>query len=100
MPLALLVIGVVILVTAFRGTSKDLGALLKGDLTGENNYIRWLLAIAVIGSLAYIPGFKGPANLFLALLVIVIILAHQPKNSGGGFFDQLSAAFKKIGTAK
>lgn len=96
MPIALLVIGVVILITAFKGTSKDLGTLLHGDFTGQNNFTIWLLAIAFIGGFSYIPGFKPVANMFFALLIIVILLANQ-KGTTGGFFVNLNKAFQ--GTA-
>lgn len=86
MPLALLLIGVIILVTAFRGTTGQLASRIKGDLIGPNNFTLWLLALLIIGGISYIPGFKGFANAFLVLIILGILLAHN------GFFENFQAA--------
>lgn len=89
MPLALLLIGIVILVTAFRGTTAELGQKLAGEFRGQNNFTVWLVAFAIIGAFSYIPGFRGVANAFFVLVIIAILLAHN------GFFEQFQAAVNR-----
>lgn len=88
MPLALLIIGVVLAVTAFRNTYKDVGTLLVGDLTGSGNFLVWIGAIAVVGMAGYIQPLKYPSRLFLALILLVMLLSNN------GFFQQFANALK------
>lgn len=90
MPFALAIIGIAIFVTAVKGTSSYLFGLIKGDLTGEGNFIYWVLAIMVVGSLGYIKRLQPIANMFMLLMMIVLFLA--PKNRG--FFGQFMAGIK------
>lgn len=107
MPLAFIAIGAVFLVAAVRGTVLDYGAkagqpgtnkgllsLLKGDLTGSNNFLVWILAFFVLGALGYIQGFKPIANALLVLVVVVLIISNNNKQGSGGFFAQFNAAIK------
>ena len=88
MPIAFIVIGVVFLVAAVRGTVSDyngnpgLITLLKGDFTGSDNFLIWLVAIWIIGAIGYIPGFKPLSNAFLVLFLVVLFLSNK------GFFQQ------------
>lgn len=99
MPLAFLAIGALFLVAGIRGTVGDkdgqsgLVTLLKGDFTGQNNFLMWLVALFVLGALGYIPGFKGIANALLVLVVIVIVIVND-RNGSGGFFATFNAAIK------
>ncbi len=92
MAFALLIIGAVMLVAAVRGTTDGptgLWGLLKADLTGQNNFIFWLVAILVIGAVGYIPKLKPVSVAFLTLVVLVLFLAKgNPSGVGGGFFQQ------------
>ncbi len=97
MPLVLLLVGIVLLSTAILGTTSQLVTLLRGDFTGQNNFTVWLIAIAFIGGVGYIPGFRPLANMFFVLLILVILLANQ-KNGHGGFFAQFMDAVKNTTT--
>lgn len=112
MPLAFIAIGAVFLVAAVRGTVSDfatdasgkvtqgtpnnsgLTTLLKGDLTGTNNFLVWMLAFFVLGALGYIQGFKPIANALLVLVVVVLVITNNNKQGSGGFFAQFNAAIK------
>lgn len=85
MPFALLVIGAVLLVAGVRNRQDDLYTLVKGDFTGQHNFIFWFVAIMVIGSVGYIKPLKPLSNIFLVLIVVVLILANK-----GGFFSQFT----------
>ena len=88
MPLALLLVGALFLIAAVRGTHTDLFTLLKGDFTGDKNFLVWVVAIFVLGALGYVAGIKPLANAFLLLVVVVILLTNK------GFFSQFTAGLK------
>lgn len=83
MPLALLAIGIVLLVTAIRGTTGDLAKLLQKDFTGPGNFLLWILALGMVGAVGYVKDLRPIANAFLVLLLIVFLLAA---NKGGKDF--------------
>lgn len=84
MPLALFIIGTALIVSALRGTEKQLGALVIGDIQG--GFLKWLAAIFIIGLLGYVPRAEVPSRFLLALVLLVLFLAN-----GTGFF----AAFQQ-----
>lgn len=85
MPFAIIIIGAVLLVAGVRGTHKDLWTLVKGDFTGNSNFINWVAAIAVIGALGYIPKLKPLSIAFMTLLLLVLVISH------GGLFAKLQS---------
>lgn len=87
MPLALLAAGLILLVSAMRGTTGELFLLLKGDFTGQGNFLMWILVLAAVGSIGYVKDLRPISNAFLVLILIVFILAA---NKGGrDFFSSL-----------
>lgn len=82
MPFALLIVGIVLVVAAVRNSQNDLFTLLKGDFTGQNNFIYWMLAILLVGALGYIPSMTKLSRAFLVLILVVLFLSHK------GFFTQ------------
>jgi hypothetical protein len=96
MPFALLIIGITLLAASVRDKQNDLYDLVRGDFTGPNNFIFWVVSILAIGAIGYIPKLKPLSTAFLALVVIVLFLSKgNPKLSGGGFFAQIS---QQLGT--
>jgi hypothetical protein len=89
MPIALIFAGSLLLIAAVRDTQQDLYALVKKDLIGPNNFIQWMVAIVLIGSIGYIPKLKGFSAALLALVLVAIFLKR-----GTGFFDQLTATLE------
>lgn len=87
MPFALAIIGIALLVAGVRNKQDVLFALLKGDFTGENNFIFWAVSILIIGAIGYIPKLKPISTAFLALLIVVLFL-----KKGTGFFARLGQA--------
>ena len=85
MPFVFLILGIVLLIVAVKGTQGDMFALLKSEFTGSNNFLVWVMAIAVLGALGYVKPIKPIANgmLFLVLLVIVV-------KNGGTFFSSFN----------
>jgi hypothetical protein len=93
MPFALAIVGIVLLVSALRGTSGSLFAALKADFTGSGNYIYWVVAILVIGSIGYIKKLQPISDAFLALVLIVLMISNK------GFFAQFMTALSSTDTS-
>jgi hypothetical protein len=97
MPLFFGAIGIVLIICAVNNTlanGKDgLVDLVKGDFTGPNNFLVWLIAILIAGAFGYIPKFKPVSYAFLGLIFIVLLLANQKRSGSGGVFANLFDAF-------
>lgn len=90
MPFALAIIGILFFVTALRGTTTTLFGLIKDDFTGNANFIYWILAILVIGSVGYVKRLQPIANGFLALVMVVLFIGAGNK----GFFAMFMQGIK------
>ncbi len=89
MPFALITIGLVIFVTALNGTFRQFGSQVYKDLfTNSPPFILWAAALVVVGLIGYIPKVKKPADWFMVLIIIGIILSNK------GFFAQLQQALQ------
>lgn len=96
MPFALLIIGIILLVAAVRDSQDDLFKLVKGDFTGPNNFVFWVVSLLIIGAVGYIPKLKPISVGFLTLVLLVLFLSRgNPQNAtSGGFFEKFTAAIK------
>lgn len=77
------------IVTGAKGTHAALGAQLTKDFTGDKNFIYWLIAIGVVGSIGYVESMRTFSRLFLLLIVVAMILKN------GGFATQLMQAVQQ-----
>lgn len=84
MPFALLIVGLLLVVSAVRNTSDDLLKLVKSDLTGKNNFSYWMISILIIGSIGYIPSMAKLSRSFLVLVIVTLFLSNN------GFFDKFN----------
>jgi hypothetical protein len=92
MPFVLLIAGAVLLIAAVRNTQDNLFSLLKGDFTGQANFVYWVFSLLVIGSFGYIPKLKPVSIAFLTLVILVLVLTRgNPQGVGGGLFSKLTA---------
>lgn len=89
MPFALVIIGLVMVVTGAKGTQSQLGAELRKDFTGDGNFLYWFAVIAALGALGTIDSFKNFARSFIALVLVAMILAN------GGVFQKLIEAIQQ-----
>jgi hypothetical protein len=96
MPFIFLVAGLVMVTAGVRGTSQQIVTLLEGDLRGKNNFIYWILSIAVVGGLGYIQDFRSFSRALLVLILIVLVLAENKQQGGGGLFAQFQSSVKTI----
>jgi len=88
MPLALLVIGIIFLVAAIRGTQDDLFDILKDDFAGSNSFLIWGLAFFIIGAAGYYRPLLPLSRAFMVLIVVVLFLSNQ------GFFNKFMAQIR------
>jgi hypothetical protein len=99
MPFALLIIGIVSLTAGVRGTQDSLFGLIKGDFSGDNNFIFWIVSILIIGLIGYVPKLKPLSTAFLVLVVVVLFLTKgNPSSAGGGFFTKFASALDSTET--
>jgi hypothetical protein len=78
MPFAFLIVGAFFVVSGVRNTAPQLLSLMKGDLTGQSNYVSWMVAILAIGALGYVDTLRPLSRAFMVLVIVVLIL----KNGG------------------
>ena len=100
MPLALLVVGAVILTTAINGNVTALGKQLRLDFVGDgtaNNkgFIVWVIILAILGGIGSISqtygrnDIKQMSQLFMAIILAALVL-KQP-NIFQSFVQQITA---------
>lgn len=92
MPFFFILIGFGLLVIGYRGTQKELFALLEKDFSGPGNFFVFALGIFVVGLVGYVPKLKGLSNAFLGLIIVVMILSNK------GFFNSLMAQVQSTQT--
>lgn len=94
MAFALIFVGIIMAVSAVRGTYNDLFALVKDDFTGPNNFLFWAVIVLIIGSIGYIRPLRPLSQAFLVVIVLVLVLTRgNPSGVGGGLFQQLYSEF-------
>jgi hypothetical protein len=97
MPIALVLIGLILIVVAFNNTMGELAKELEADIPG---FFIWILAIAVILGLGYVPGLKQPSRWLLGLVVLVVVLVnYQAILTGFKNFQSTGSAATAAGTA-
>ena len=84
MPFALVIIGLILIVSGARNTYQPLGQQLISDFTGPGNFTYWLVALGVLGAIGSIPQFKRVSHLLLALTIIAMVLKN------GGLFAKVT----------
>ena len=89
MPFALILIGMLAFVAAFRDTLPQLGTLLKGDFSGSRNFFYFLAAFVIIDVFGNLTGLTRSAKAILALVLIGMIISDQ------GFFAKFVAALNE-----
>jgi hypothetical protein len=92
MPFAFLLLGSMFVISGVRGTDTQLLALLKGDFTGTPNFISWLLAILLIGSLGYVEALRPLSRIFLTLVILVLLIHNR------GFFTMFMQQIQPTST--
>lgn len=86
MPYALVIAGLILIVSGVRDTHSQLGAQLKADLTGSNNFSQYALALFAVGAVGYIDRLRAASTAFMALILIALVLSNK------GFFTKFREA--------
>jgi hypothetical protein len=94
MPFAVLVVGILLVVVAIRGTQKEFATLFASEFSGKSNFFYWCVSIAIIGGLGYIPGLRKISDSFMLLLVLVLFLSLGQGGRPGGFFTKFQEAIQ------
>lgn len=84
----LLLMGLLLMSVALKGTEHELGQRLQMDLLGQDGFIVWIFAILAIGALGYVPGLETASNYLLALVMVVVLVRN------GGVWSQLQNALQ------
>lgn len=90
MPFIFILIAIMLIFMGYRGTQKDFFALLKGDFTGQNNFIYWIISLFVVGAIGYIPKLKNFSDSFMVLILLILIISNN------GFFNKFTSQIKEI----
>jgi hypothetical protein len=83
MPFVFVVMGLLFLVVAVRGTQDTLFSLVKSEFTGSGSFIPWAAAIFILGAIGYAKPVKPIADAMIGLVLLAMIL-----NNKGGIFKQ------------
>jgi hypothetical protein len=86
MPFALVIIGLLMIVTGVRNTHAAFGQQIITDFTGPQNFTTWLVAIGAVGALGYIEPLKPLSRAFMTLIIISFVVKN------GGVFNKLQEA--------
>lgn len=89
MPFALVLIGLVLIVTSAQDSYVQMGSQIKKDFTGTGSFMWWLVAIMMVGAIGYVQKLK-PLSIALMTLVLIVLLLKN-----GNFFAQLTSALQK-----
>jgi hypothetical protein len=92
MPIILIAFGLILIDVGIRDKEKEFFALLKEILLGGKNqtsYLKWAIAIFIIGLLGYIQEFR---DLDIAFLILVFIVMLDSNN----FLSQFINDFKNL----
>ncbi len=101
MPIALLIIGALLIVSGAEGKTKALGSHLASDFVGTNGskgFAVWVLALVAIGAIGYVPRAKPLSDAFLALIIVVIFLDNNQNSSG--FFANITEVINGTAVAQ
>lgn len=77
MPLALLIVGVLLLTTVIKGNYNEVASLLSEELTGSKGFLVWVGALLIIGVVGKAANAPLTARAFTALIIVVFLLANS-----------------------
>jgi hypothetical protein len=83
-PIAVILLGLVLIDLAFRGTEHRTAKLLAADFGEGSKFWTWAAAIAVVGALGYAAPLRGVSTALLTLVLVSLILSQ------GGLFEKLA----------
>lgn len=88
MPFALIVIGIILAIAAYRDTLPELFSIIKDVTADSKGFGYWVIAAIILGFAASIQPIKKPVNAFMILLMVVLLLRKR------GTLEQISKQMK------
>jgi hypothetical protein len=88
LPYAILAIGLVLVASAYQGTTAALGRELREDFTGPGNFFFWIASIMAVGAVGYYAPARPAAKAFLVLILLAMVLSNR------GVFAQVQSALE------
>lgn len=88
MPFALIVIGIILSIAAYRDTLPELFSIIKDVTADSKGFGYWVIAAIILGFAASIQPIKKPVNAFMILLMVVLLLRKR------GTLEQISNQLK------
>lgn len=92
MPIALTLIGLVLVISGVRNTYADLGKTLAGEFTGSGNYTYRAAAIVMLGVIGYAGDDARKLSVGLMVLMTLGLLLSVDKDFFGKLGMEVSAA--------
>jgi len=77
MPFALVIIGLLMVISGIMNTHTQLGKQLREEFTGPGNFTWWLLVMVFIGGLGYVERLRPVASAFLVLVIVSLFIANK-----------------------
>lgn len=77
MPVALLVLGGLLIVIGFRGQQATAAEILRKDFLSSDNFVMWIVALLFIGAIGAYKPIRPISDGFLALVLVVLILSQH-----------------------
>lgn len=88
MPFALIIVGLVMVVAAVRGTHVCLVNVVKSEFQGQGNFTYWIVAILLFGVIGYSDTLRPVSNALLVLIILALFLTK----ARNGLFSQFQSA--------
>lgn len=85
MGFALIIIGLVLVLSAVRNETDELNAILADDFLGrggQGSYFTWVVAMLLIGAIGVYKPLRPVSDGFLALVIVVLLIGNE------GFFSK------------
>ena len=79
MPWAFIIVGALLCILAVKEDNSlhDFAETLSKDVSGNTGFVKWIVAIVVIGGIGYIPELQDMSTAFLVLLIISFLLSNS-----------------------
>ena len=77
MPYALVIIGLLMIITGVLNTYAAFASQLQSDFTGPGNFVFWVIALGSVGALGYVDSLRTFSHYFMALILIALILNNK-----------------------
>lgn len=89
MPFALIIIGIILAIAAYRDTLPELFSIIKDVTADSQGFGYWVIASVILGFAASVQSIKQPVNAFMVLLMVVLLIRKR------GTLQQLSNQIRR-----